>query len=121
MWNKETLSRVSEQVTTVKRTRTAAVTAQPSPAEPADRKPAAEHGSLPDPQTLQNALGNLSAHVQNLHRSLQFSVDQESGDTVVKVVDAETKEVIRQIPSEELLAIAQRLRAGNGVLLTEQV
>lgn len=74
-----------------------------------------------DPQTLQTALSKMTAHVQNLQRALEFSVDEESGETVVKVIDSETKELIRQIPSEELLAIANRLRSTAGVLLAESV
>ncbi len=70
---------------------------------------------------LKQVLLDLTEHVQNLQRSLQFSVDDESGETVVRVVDSETKEVIRQIPSEELLAIANRLRSAAGVLVTEQI
>lgn len=72
-------------------------------------------------KALEKALGNLSAHVQNLQRSLQFSVDTESGETVVRVVDTKTQEVIRQIPSEELLVIAERLRSRAGLLLSEQI
>ncbi len=56
--------------------------------------------------------------------NLEFSIDDTTGQTVVKVVDSSTKEVIRQIPSEEMLAIAQTLasegegeKAGKGILL----
>ncbi|MBI2802762.1 MAG: flagellar protein FlaG [Gammaproteobacteria bacterium] len=76
--------------------------------------------SNPSAESFDQALSNLSAHAQNLIRSLEFSVDRESGDTVVKVVDSNTKEVIRQIPSEEVLAIAHRLQAGYGGLLKEK-
>jgi flagellar protein FlaG len=41
--------------------------------------------------------------------NLEFSIDDSTGKTVVKVVDASTKELIRQIPSEEMLAIAQAI------------
>jgi flagellar protein FlaG len=41
--------------------------------------------------------------------NLEFSIDDTTGQTVVKVVDSSTKELIRQIPSEEMLAIAQAL------------
>lgn len=74
-----------------------------------------------DESALEKMLSKLNNHVQNLQRDLQFSVDKESGETIVKVVDTMTKEVIRQIPSEELLAISNRLRAATGILLTEQV
>lgn len=69
---------------------------------------------------LEQALNTLSEHVQNLNRTLQFSVDRDSGRTIIKVIDSETNEVIRQIPQEEMLVIANRLQAASGVLLVEQ-
>jgi flagellar protein FlaG len=123
MWNKENLSRVTEYRSKVGHVGSAAKIAA---TEVADDLGNAASNSKPtpaqlDPKAMQQALSNLSAHIQNLHRNLEFSVDKDSGDTVVKVIDTETKEVIRQIPSEELLAISQRLRSAAGVLLTEQV
>ncbi len=43
-------------------------------------------------------------------RSLSFVIDQELDRTIVKVIDPTTDEVVRQIPSEELLRFAQALR-----------
>lgn len=69
--------------------------------------PAAEEVSA---QELAQAVERINSHIQNLQRSLQFSVDEELGRTVVKVLDSETEEVIRQIPSEEVLTIARNIR-----------
>lgn len=55
-----------------------------------------------------DAVRNLNDFVQNSRRELNFSVDDQTGRTVVKVIDHETKEVIRQIPAEEVLAVARR-------------
>ncbi len=52
---------------------------------------------------------NLNDFVQRQDRALQFEVDDITGDTVIKVMDSATDEVIRQIPSEELLALARRM------------
>ncbi|MDP4535889.1 flagellar protein FlaG [Alkalimonas collagenimarina] len=43
-------------------------------------------------------------------RSLSFSIDDLSGREVIKVVDLKSSEVLRQIPSEELLKVAQDIR-----------
>nr|WP_321242365.1 flagellar protein FlaG [uncultured Tolumonas sp.] len=43
--------------------------------------------------------------------SVNFSVDNDSKDVVIKVVDAETQKVIRQIPSEDMLAISKRIKS----------
>jgi len=50
-------------------------------------------------------------------RDLQFSVDQDTGRTVVTVRDSSTGEVIRQIPDVEALRIAQSLGSQPGTLL----
>ncbi len=60
-------------------------------------------------QNLANAVVTLNSKVQNLNRNLQFSIDQTSGDLVVKVIDTQTQEVIRQIPSKEAMAMAQNI------------
>jgi flagellar protein FlaG len=52
----------------------------------------------------------MNSYVQNLQRDLQFEVDLDLGHTVISVVDRSTNEVIRQIPSEEAVARAQRLQ-----------
>ena len=44
-----------------------------------------------------------------MQRDMDFSVDDKTGRFVVKVIDSQTKEVIRQIPSEEMLAISRHL------------
>jgi len=58
---------------------------------------------------LQQAVSQLNDHVQNMQRDLQFSIDQESGTMVVKVIDTKSEKVIRQIPTEETLRIARSL------------
>ena len=52
--------------------------------------------------------------------SLQFSIDQDSGRTVVKVVDVQTNAVLRQIPSEEMLELAKDLDRMQGLLVRQQ-
>ncbi|MFA7387174.1 MAG: flagellar protein FlaG [Thiohalobacteraceae bacterium] len=87
---------------------------------------AAAGGSLPQPEEsteaekVEEAVNQVNEYVQNLNRDLQFTVDQDSGRTVIKVLDSETQEVIRQIPSEELLQIANQLTEGGGLLLKVQ-
>jgi flagellar protein FlaG len=61
-------------------------------------------------EELQQVVEKLNEHVQQIHRDLQFSVDDSSGRTVVRVVNSETEEVVRQIPSEEVLRISRNLK-----------
>jgi flagellar protein FlaG len=60
-------------------------------------------------QSLAEAIDKLNSKIQNLNRNLEFSLDEVSGELVVKVVDAQTHEVIRQIPRKEALEIASHI------------
>ena len=60
-------------------------------------------------EDLQKAVSEINDYVQNIQRSLQFTVDEESGKDVVTVLDTETEEIIRQYPSEEVLEFARQL------------
>jgi flagellar protein FlaG len=59
------------------------------------------------------AAEELAAHLSEQFKvanySLSFTVNEEIGQTVVRVIDPKTEEVIRQIPSEELVRIAEVL------------
>lgn len=72
-------------------------------------------------ENLDSAVSNLNDYAQQLKRELRFSIDDNSGRTVITVTDPETEEVIRQIPPEEVLRIAESLEDNSGVLLSAQV
>ncbi|MFQ2194257.1 flagellar protein FlaG [Aeromonas jandaei] len=61
---------------------------------------------------------DVEKQVQNLQEfgklqgwTVNFSMEQESGQMVIKVMDSDTRSVIRQIPTEELIAIHKRIQA----------
>lgn len=58
---------------------------------------------------LESAVSDIQSFVQAVKRGLEFSVDDSTGDVVVKVIDTDSGKLIRQIPSEELLKLAERL------------
>jgi flagellar protein FlaG len=55
------------------------------------------------------------------NRSVQFVKDESSGANIVKVIDDNTGEVIRQLPSEELLGFMRNLTKMLGNFLDERV
>lgn len=58
------------------------------------------------PQLLEAAVSAINTSLKSLQKTnLQFSIDDKSGEPVVKVMDVEKEEVIRQIPPEEVLAL----------------
>jgi len=68
-------------------------------------------------EQLDDAVSQLNDFVQNVQRDLQFEVDNELGQTIVKVVDQSTKEVIRQIPDELALRLAENLQQDEPLTL----
>ncbi|KAI5916105.1 flagellar protein FlaG [Thauera sp. 2A1] len=75
---------------------------------------------VPSAGELQKALEDVAKAVAPMAQSLEFSLDKDSGKTVVKVMDTETNEVIRQIPSEEVLAISKAVDKLKGLLIKQQ-
>jgi flagellar protein FlaG len=73
-----------------------------------------------DPKELAQATEALKKAIEPLTNSLQFSVDEDSGRAIVKIVDSKTNEVIRQLPSKEMLEIAKSLDRIQGLLFKGQ-
>jgi len=67
-----------------------------------------------------NVVEEMNNDVQVIQRELHFSIDKDSGQTVVKVMDLQTKEMIRQIPNAEALKIAQKLSEGVELQLVNE-
>lgn len=84
----------------------------PAPAA-APTRPAAEAPPTPEaqpsPAELQRATAEVQRRINVLAPELSFSIDQSTGRTVVKIMDRETHDVIRQIPAEEILRIDKAL------------
>jgi flagellar protein FlaG len=74
----------------------------------------------PSMDQVKQAVDEINKSAQYNSRGLEFSVDDESERTIVKVIDKQTKDVIRQIPSEEALAIAQSLDQAIGNFVKNQ-
>lgn len=81
------------------------------PPSPADKAGTVEGEALSD------ALSRVREFVQPINDSIQFTLDEDTGRTVVKVVDVQTQQILRQIPSEEMLQIAKALDKLQGLLI----
>ena len=69
---------------------------------------------------LKQALEEANRVMQSHGGSLEFSVDPQTRKTVVRLVDTSTNQVIRQMPSEEMLAIARSMDKWQGLLLKQR-
>lgn len=69
---------------------------------------------------VEKAAQELESFVHEMGRSISISVDGNTGYHVVTVTNSETGEVIRQMPSPELLKIAQSLPKFDGLFLNRK-
>lgn len=98
------------------------VTQQPAATVVAPDKAVQAVGSAVSPEQVKNAVENLNQVVQNMvHGSnVEFIVDKDTKINVIKVVDKTTSEVIRQIPSEEILSIAKAIDTLQGLIIRQK-
>ena len=68
------------------------------------------------PAQIDGVVKELNEAMKLINTSISFSVDKPTGKTVIKVMDSDTKKVIRQIPSEEMMRVAERITQLLGVL-----
>lgn len=87
---------------------------------PASVQAVQQAAAVPKLQEVKESVEKINKTVQAMAHNLQFTVDEATQMNVVKVVDVETKDVIRQIPSEEVLAIAKALDKLQGLLFKEK-
>lgn len=66
------------------------------------------------------AVADVNKVIKTLNASLEFQVDEATGMNVVKVVDTDNNEVIRQIPSEEVLVIAKAIDKLQGLIIRQK-
>jgi len=73
-----------------------------------------------DTEAVENAVKQINENEQVIQREIEFSIDQDSGRTVIKVMDLATSEVIRQMPNEEALVFARKLSEGEDLKLINE-
>ena len=83
-------------------------------------QPAVPSLQTPTVPQLQEAIQKVQAAMQPVASNIEFSLDQSTGRPIVKVVDSETGDIIRQIPSEEMMAIARAIDKVRGLMIPSQ-
>ena len=76
--------------------------------------------SQPTREVVAKAAQQIQSFVQSMGRNLNFSIDSTTGYHIVRVTNPETGEMIRQLPSEELLRIAQSFEQLNAALVNQK-
>jgi flagellar protein FlaG len=110
----------NEQRVATPRTEPTSVSARPPAAPPATANPVQQATVVPDLDQVAEAVRNINKTMQALSQDLEFSIDADSHRAIVKVVDQQTKEVIRQMPTAEALEIAKALDRVQGLLIRQK-
>ncbi|MFK8017251.1 MAG: flagellar protein FlaG [Gammaproteobacteria bacterium] len=87
---------------------------------PAEKENLSEVQPPPPREEIEKAAQELTKRAAEMGRDLRFDVDDDSGVTVIKVIDPLTDEVVRQIPSEEAVDRA-RSRPDSGFNLINDI
>ncbi|MBI1175063.1 MAG: flagellar protein [Sideroxydans sp.] len=84
-------------------------------------QPAQPAASQPSEAQVQQAVDTINNKLLQANKNLQFSIDQDSHKTVVKIVESKTGEVLKQLPSKEAIAISQSIDSmPKGLLVKHQ-
>jgi len=81
--------------------------------------PATVPGTVPGREEVSAAVKKLNESMPPSAQSLEFELDEDSKKVVVKIVDQSTKEVVRQIPTEEALEMAKSIDKMQGLLIRQ--
>lgn len=95
-------------------------TAVPAPAAATDTS-TGQDSTSDQSEKLKTAVQDIEKFVQSVKRNLEFSIDEESGKVIVKVIASDTGEVVRQLPSAEALKIADNLQNAHSLLFDAKV
>lgn len=96
------------------------------PSEPVGAKPpptmivTADEVAKPSREAVVEAARHIESFVKSVGRSLDFSVDPTTGDNVLRVLNPENGEVVRQLPAEETLRIARAVDYMQSVLVNQR-
>lgn len=82
-------------------------------------KKASQGNRKESPMSLEKAVDKSNDMAKVMNSQLRFQVDDKSGQVIVQVINKETKEVIRQIPSEEMVKLASRAEDLRGLIFNE--
>lgn len=72
-----------------------------------------------DKAAISGAVKKLNEYVAPALQTIEFSIDDDTDRIIVKVVDTETQQVLRQIPNEEVLAISKTLDKLRGLVVRQ--
>lgn len=84
------------------------------------QEPASPQEGVASIEELQSAVQELNDKLARQELQVNFSVDQDTGRFVVKVMDSKTGDLVRQIPNEETLQFTRNVERGLGTIVDDR-
>jgi flagellar protein FlaG len=94
-------------------------TAAPQSSNPVT--PTQEAQQAPNRERINKAVESINKTIQATAQNVEFNVDSDLGKVIVTVIDRSTKQVLRQIPTVEVLEIAKSLDKLQGLIIKQAV
>ncbi len=79
-----------------------------------------EETTRPTREAVEQAASRIEKFVKSVGRSMDFSVDNSTGRSILRVVDPQSGEVIRQLPPEETLRVAKAVEYMQSMLVHQR-
>lgn len=100
----------------------AAPVTQPAPVVPPQATAAPKPASKPTSAELKSAVDNINRAMKQNNSNVEFSIDKNTKQQVIKVVESDTGQLIQQFPSEQVLAISQMIgdEQQHGILVKQE-
>lgn len=91
-------------------------------AKRAEKKATEEKEARENKQVTEEMLKELEQDIKTMHNvGLKFSKHNDTGRTMIKVLDKENDEIIREIPAEDVLDLAAKIEEMIGILFDKEV
>ncbi|WP_094752402.1 flagellar protein FlaG [Psychromonas sp. CD1] len=72
-------------------------------------------------ENIEKTVANINDFMNSMQSHLSFHIDKQLEKVIVSVIDDETDEVIRQIPSEDLVVLLKKMDGVKGMLFDRNV
>jgi len=91
------------------------------PPQTAAKAAVEQQATQPTSAQLKSVVDSINQSMKQNNLNVEFSIDQDTKQSVIKVVESSTGQVIRQFPSEEILAVSRMIAdAQRGALIKQQ-
>jgi flagellar protein FlaG len=80
-----------------------------------------EKESTDTEQDITDTIDEMNRFLESMKRNISFSIDEESGQSIILVKDSENDQIIRQLPSEELIVLRKKMDDVAGILFDTKV